>query len=183
MGRKGGSTFTKGKKAAERGSGASGSGPSGSGGPSSGSGGPDGAPSSSGASSGSTVVQTLAVVPTVVEAAKPVTSRVEATLALNKKISSFQAWCKENPKAPPAMELLPEFFSRSDVSALWMRLGKERASNLTLQQAWDGLKNLKNVGQKALKDTALLDWLTLPPGAWQERFMTTVDSLTRDKVK
>ena len=65
-----------------------------------------------------------------------------------------------------------------------MRLGQDRKKQVTVQAAWDGLKGLKGVNSTDIKDKCLIDYLVLPPGAWQEKFMIVTNSLQKtDKMK
>ena len=65
-----------------------------------------------------------------------------------------------------------------------MRLGQDRKKQVTVQAAWDGLKGLKGVKTTDIKDKCLIEYLVLPPGAWQEKFMVVTNSLSKsDKMK
>ena len=75
----------------------------------------------------------------------------------------------------PDMSLLSQFFDSKDMSALWMRLKADRQkSDLTVIEAWEALKKLK--GTNKAKNDTLINFLTLPPGAWQERLLTVTEA-------
>ena len=64
-----------------------------------------------------------------------------------------------------------------------MRLKSARQkTSLTVVEAWEGLKQLK-VGSQKVKNDTLLAFLTLPEGAWAERFLQVVESFKKEESR
>jgi len=109
--------------------------------------------------------------------------RQQSKEKLDTQIELFKEHLKNNKIKQPDFGLLNRFFDKGQISALWMRLKSERSkSDMSVSEAWEGLKNLKT-GANKIKNDTLMNFLILPPDAWQERLLTVVESFKKTDKK
>lgn len=105
--------------------------------------------------------------------------RAEAKEKLDAKIAEFKTKMKKLGDDKPNLELLKQHFTPAEMSALWMRLKKERqGANFSVQEAWDTICSMK-VGSREHKNATMIDFLMLPRQQWHTSMLKTAEIIRK----
>ena len=106
----------------------------------------------------------------------------QATQELDLVLQEFQ---RKHKKGKPDFKALKEALTPNQMSALWMRLKKERgAADMNIKEAWDTICELKVGGMKKKQDVLLCYAKnTNDPVAWQGRIMEVALTVSHTKKK
>ena len=109
-------------------------------------------------------------------------SRDRATEELDLVLEEFQ---RKHKKGKPDFKALKEALTPNQMSALWMRLKKERGTaDMNIREAWDAICELQ-VGRAEKKQDVLLCYAMNPNDstAWQARMMEVALTVSHTKKK
>ena len=119
--------------------------------------------------------------PTATPLARPSVDGRRDRSCIDNKLEALKEHIKTHSIEKPDFKLLSEFFTKGEISALWMRMSAARKNSpMDVQEAWDSLKNLKTGANKCKNDT-LMSFLTLPGDAWQTRLLTFTETFKQSK--
>ena len=97
------------------------------------------------------------------------TSEASVAEASESQIAKFRKHVREKEIENPD-GLAHSFFKRNQIIALWNKLRRERkAADVSVRDAWETLAGTRQTNLANQK--MLIDFLVLPPGAWQKTLL------------